>query len=75
MALSANAEDRAVRRNPVTYAAERPIFTHGYERITIQAIHDGHGMPTGADDHDVSRKGAALEFPVAAVGARLRQGV
>lgn len=61
MARITNEKDRASRRSDILNAAERLIFTQGYEQMTIQAILDALGISKGAFYHYFDSKTTVLE--------------
>ncbi len=69
MARITNEKDRAARRSDILSAAERLIFTQGYEQMTIQAILDALGMSKGAFYHYFDSKAAVLEALVERIAA------
>jgi AcrR family transcriptional regulator len=56
-----NEEDFAVRRNEILDAAQRLVFTRGYEQMSIQDILDSMKISKGAFYHYFSSKPALLE--------------
>jgi len=61
MARTVNKEEYAARRNEILAAAQRLIYTQGYERMTIQALAKELGMSNGAFYHYFASKPAVLE--------------
>ncbi|MEO6061494.1 MAG: TetR/AcrR family transcriptional regulator [Thermoflexales bacterium] len=68
MARVINEQDYAARRREILDAAQRLVFSKGYEPMTIQDILDALGMSKGAFYHYFDSKAAVLE----ALIARLR---
>jgi AcrR family transcriptional regulator len=61
MARTIKEEDYLTRRNEILEAAQRLIYTKGYDQMTIQDILDAIGISKGAFYHYFSSKPALLE--------------
>jgi AcrR family transcriptional regulator len=61
LARTINPEEYNRKRNEILDAAQRLVYTKGYERITIQDILDGIGISSGAFYHYFDSKPAVLE--------------
>lgn len=61
MARTVNQEEYIAKRNQILDAAQRLVFTKGYERITLQDIRDALQISSGAFYHYFDSKGAVLE--------------
>lgn len=61
MARVINEQDNAARRRDILDAAQRLVFSKGYEPMTIQDILDALGMSKGAFYHYFDSKAAVLE--------------
>jgi AcrR family transcriptional regulator len=61
MVRTINYAERSARRNEILDAAERLIYTRGYERMTIQDILVDLGISNGAFFHYFASKPAVLE--------------
>jgi AcrR family transcriptional regulator len=61
MARTVNADEFAVKRNEILDAAQRLVYTKGYERMTIQDILDILQISKGAFYHYFDSKPAVLE--------------
>ena len=61
MARIVNEEEHAARRNQILDAAQRLVYTKGYEQMTIQDILDDLGISKGAFYHYFDSKTALLE--------------
>jgi AcrR family transcriptional regulator len=61
MARIVKEEERASRRNDIIDAAQRLVYTKGYEQMTIQDILNDLGISKGAFYHYFDSKGAVLE--------------
>lgn len=61
MARTVNKEGHAAKRNEILDAAQRLVYTKGYERMTIQDILGDLGMSSGAFYHYFDSKPAVLE--------------
>ena len=61
MARIINEQDNAARRRDILDAAQRLVFSKGYEPMTIQDILDALGMSKGAFYHYFDSKAAVLE--------------
>lgn len=61
MARTVNVEAHSSRRDAILDAAQRLIYTKGYEQMTIQDILDALGMSKGAFYHYFDSKPALLE--------------
>lgn len=61
MARIVNEEEHAARRNQILDAAQRLIYTKGYEQMTIQDILNDLGISKGAFYHYFDSKTALLE--------------
>jgi AcrR family transcriptional regulator len=65
MARVTNEQDNAARRRDILDAAQRLVFSKGYEPMTIQDILDALGMSKGAFYHYFDSKAAVLEALIA----------
>ncbi len=61
MARTVNPTDYAAKRSEILDAAQRLVYSKGYERMTIQDILNDLGMSSGAFYHYFSSKPAVLE--------------
>jgi AcrR family transcriptional regulator len=61
MARSIKEEEYTAKRNEILDAAQRLVFTKGYERMSIQDILDALGISKGAFYHYFDSKAALLE--------------
>ena len=61
MARTVNQEEFAAKRNSILDAAQRLVYTKGYERMTIQDILNELDMSSGAFYHYFDSKPAVLE--------------
>lgn len=61
MARTVNPEAYAAKRNEILAAAQRLVYTQGFERMTIQALASELGMSNGAFYHYFKSKPAVLE--------------
>lgn len=61
MARTIKHEDHAAKRSEILDAAQRLIYTKGYEQMSIQDILDGLGISKGAFYHYFDSKQALLE--------------
>lgn len=61
MARIVNEEEHAARRNQILDAAQRLVYTKGYEQMTIQDILDDLGISKGAFYHYFDSKTTLLE--------------
>ena len=71
MARIIKEEEYAVRRNEILDAAQRLVYTKGYEQMAIQDILDELHISKGAFYHYFDSKGALLE---ALIDRLLRRG-
>jgi AcrR family transcriptional regulator len=62
MARIIKEHERSVKRNEIIDAAQRFIYTKGYEQMTIQDILDELQISKGAFYHYFDSKGALLEW-------------
>ncbi len=65
MARAINEQDNAARRRDILDAAQRLVFSKGYEQMTIQDILDALGISKGAFYHYFDSKAAVLEALIA----------
>jgi AcrR family transcriptional regulator len=61
MARTVNQEEHDAKRNQILDAAQRLVYTKGYERMTVQDILVDLGISSGAFYHYFSSKPAVLE--------------
>src|SRR5271166_5975585 len=64
MARSVNEQEYTAKRNEILDAAQRLVFTKGYERMSIQDILDALEISKGAFYHYFDSKAALLEASI-----------
>jgi AcrR family transcriptional regulator len=75
MVRTVNQEEYTAKRNEILDAAQRLIYTKGYERMTIQDILAQLGMSNGAFFHYFGSKAAVLEALIARMQLEAEQAL